>query len=58
MVTILGLDQNNSVILYHLDNDINKQEQIMKLVPDIRKYFRFDNIKGAYNHDSVKRPLD
>ena len=28
----------------------------MKIVPDIRKYFRFDNIKGAYNPNNVKRP--
>lgn len=56
VIDILGLDQNNSVLLYHLDNDEEKQEQIMNLVPEIRKYFRFDKIEGVKNPNNPKRP--
>ena len=32
LINILGLDDNNSTILYELDNDENKQKQILDLM--------------------------
>ena len=56
VIDILKLDQNNSILLYELDNDIDKQNQIMKLISDIRKYFRFDNIMGVREPEKIDRP--
>ena len=41
IIDILVLDNNNSIILYELDNDKIKQDKILELIPDIRKYFSF-----------------
>ncbi len=56
IITILELDNENSIILYHLDNDINKQNKILNLIPEIRKYFSFSTIIGASEPDKSKRP--
>lgn len=41
IINILELDDNNSFILYNLDKDDDKQQQILDLIPKIRKYFSF-----------------
>lgn len=56
LITILQLDANDSISLYELENDLDKIRKIMKLVPEIRKYFVFSRIIGAYEPDQVKRP--
>ena len=56
IITILELDDNNTITLYELDNDKNKREKIMKLIPKIRKYFSFNDIKGVSNPKKIKRP--
>jgi hypothetical protein len=56
IITILNLDNENSIVLYNLDNDINKQNKILELIPNIRKYFSFTNSVGASEPDKAKRP--
>lgn len=56
IITILELDNYNSITLYELDNNINKQNQILNLLPDIKKYFSLSFVKGVQNPDSLKRP--
>ena len=41
IINILELDDNNSIILYNLDNDKIKQDKILELIPEIRKFFSF-----------------
>ena len=56
LIDILELDDNNSITLYQLDNDKNKQKHILDLIPDIRKYFSFSTIIGASEPEKVQRP--
>ncbi len=56
IINILNLDENNSITLYELDNDIVKQNKILDLIPDIRKYFNFSTISGARYTNRIVRP--
>lgn len=56
LIDILELDDDNSITLYQLDNDKNKQQKILDLIPDIRKYFSFGTICGASEPTKVQRP--
>lgn len=56
LISILQLDPFNSITLYDLDNDINKQNQIMNLIPELRKYFTFNCIEGVKDPTTIKRP--
>ena len=55
IINILQLDEESSILLYNLDNDKIKQQKIMDLIPDIRKYFTYDCIPGARNPEQTKR---
>ena len=46
----------NSIILYNLENDKDKIDKIMKLIPYIRKYFSLSYINAISNPKKVKRP--
>ena len=39
IINILELDNENSIILFNLDNDKTKQDKILELIPEIRKYY-------------------
>ena len=41
IITILALDDKNTFLLYELDNDIVKQQQILEMKDEIQKYFAF-----------------
>lgn len=56
IINILDLDNDNSIILYNLDNDFNKQNKILNLIPNIRKYYSFSTIIGASEPTKAKRP--
>ena len=43
IINILELDNENSIILYNLDNDKTKQDKILELIPEIRKYYSYGN---------------
>jgi len=55
IVNILKLDANNSITLYELDNDIKKKEQILNLLPEIKKYFKCNCVKSLLAPEKVKR---
>lgn len=56
VIDILELDDKNSFILRNLDNDKIKQQKILDLIPDIRKYFAFGHIKGVSEPKNTLRP--
>jgi hypothetical protein len=56
IIDILQLDNDKSITLYELDNDKVKQQKILDLIPDIRKYFSFGSIVGASEPEHTKRP--
>lgn len=47
IIEILELDDDNSITLYELDNDTDKQEKIMKLAPEVRTFFTYTCIMGV-----------
>ena len=55
IINILKLDENNSITLYELDNDIKKQEQILDLLLEIKKYFKCNCVKSLLAPEKVKR---
>jgi hypothetical protein len=56
IIDILKLDEKNSITLHELDNDMEKQDKIMNMIPEIRKFFSFSTIIGASEPHRVKRP--
>ena len=56
IINILDLDKDNSIILYYLDNDIEKQEKIMDLIGRIRTFFTYRLIRGLVYPENCKRP--
>ena len=56
IISIVGIEDNTQITLYELDNDIKKQKEIMDLIPTIRKYFSFNNLKAVGEPERIKRP--
>jgi hypothetical protein len=56
IINILDLEHKNTYTLYELDNNRNIQEQIMTLIPEIRKYYSCNGIKAVREPDRLKRP--
>lgn len=56
IISILKLDDNHSCTLYGLDIDIDKQIELMKLIPKVRKFFSFSRIIGVSEPHKAKRP--
>ena len=54
IIEILELDEKNSVLLYNIENS-DKKDKIMELIPIIRKYFAFNNIKAVGEPKMIKR---
>lgn len=48
--------QKKEITLYELDNDLEKQNKIIKLIPSIRKYYSFNNLKAVGEPEKIKRP--
>ena len=55
ILEILSLKENK-ITLYELENDLEKQEKIINLIPKIRKYYSFNNIKAVGEPEKNKRP--
>ena len=55
IVNILELDEENSITLFDLDNDKEKQEKLLSLIPSIRKYFSFSYITPLSKPENYKR---
>jgi len=46
-VKILDLENKTEYILYELDKNEEIQKKIMELIPEIRKYYAFNNLKAV-----------
>ena len=56
IITILDLKNKNTYTLYELDKNEEIQKQIMDLIPEIRKWFSFNNMKSVGEPSKIKRP--
>ena len=56
IISILDLENKNTYTLYELDQNEEIQTQIMKLIPEIRKWFAFNNMKAVGEPEKRKRP--
>lgn len=55
IISILDM-KDNTITLYELDNDLDKTQKILDLIPTIRKYYAFNNIKAVGEPERIKRP--
>jgi hypothetical protein len=56
IITILDLEHKNTYTLYELDKNEEIQYKIMELIPEIRKWFSFNNMKAVGEPSKRKRP--
>ena len=56
IITILDLENKNTYTLYELDKNEEIQNKIMELIPEIRKWFSFNNMKAVGEPNKIKRP--
>jgi len=56
IVKILDLENKNTYTLYELDKNEEMQNKIMELIPEIRKWFSFNNMKAVGEPSKRKRP--
>ena len=56
IISILDLENKNTYTLYELDKNEEIQKRIMELIPEIRKWFSFNNMKAVGEPDKRKRP--
>ena len=56
IITILDLENKIEYTLYELDKNEEIQKQIMELIPEIRKYYAFNNMKAVGEPNKIKRP--
>lgn len=56
IIQAISLDKDNGILLYDLDHDAEKQQKVLALIPEIRKFFSFTGCIGASEPDKVKKP--
>ena len=56
ILRILELDEHRSWVLYDVENDPDKQNRLMGLIPSIRKFFSFSTIRGVSEPHRSPRP--
>ena len=56
IIRILDLENKNTYTLHELDQNEEIQKQIMDLIPELRKWFAFNNIKAIGEPERIKRP--
>ena len=56
IISILDLENRTEYTLYELDKNEEIQKQIMLLIPEIRKYYAFNNMKSVGEPNKRKRP--
>ena len=56
IVKILDLENKTEYTLYELDKNEEIQNKIMMLIPEIRKWFSFNNMKAVGEPSKRKRP--
>ena len=52
----MDLENKTEYTLYELDKNEEIQKQIMVLIPEIRKYYAFNNMKSVGEPNKRKRP--
>ena len=53
LVNILNLDSQRSFILFELDHNPERQQEIMALVPEIKKYYSHGLIGGIKDMEKM-----
>jgi hypothetical protein len=56
LISIIELDDNKSFLLCDLDNDTEKQNQIIEMKEEIQKYFACSTISSFKPNFDCKRP--
>jgi hypothetical protein len=57
IISILGITvENNTITLYEIDTNETIKQQLMELIPEIRKWFSFGHILPISNPDKYVRP--
>ena len=56
IITILELKEDNTFLLYELDDNIAKQNKILELKEEIQKYFACSTISSFKPNFECKRP--
>ena len=56
LITILNLNEEKTFLLNNLDNDIEKQNKILDMKDDIKKYFAVSTISSFKPNFTCKRP--
>ena len=56
IISILNLEHKNTYTLYELDKNEKIQQNLMELIPEIRKWFSFNGIKAVGEPEKIKRP--
>lgn len=56
LFNLLPLDDSNSFVRYNLEQNENIKQQILDLIPDIKKYFSITNMKSVQDPDKSKYP--
>ena len=56
IIKILDLENRKTYTIYELDNNLEIQKQIVELIPEIRKWFSFNNMKAVGEPERIKRP--
>lgn len=56
IIKIMDLENKNTFTLFELDSNLEIQTQITYLIPELRKWFAFNNIKAIGEPDKRKRP--
>ena len=52
---ILDLGDYNTIIREELDENVEKRQKIVELIPEIRKYFVYKHISGIVSPEECKR---
>ena len=56
IISILDLENKQTYTLYELDQNEEIQKRIMELIPEIRKWYAFNNMKSVGEPERIKRP--
>jgi hypothetical protein len=56
IINILDLENKTTYTLYELDKNIDIHNKIINLIPEIRKWFSFNNMKSVGEPNKSKRP--
>jgi len=55
LISLMNLEVSQTFVLYDLDKDVELQNNILSLVPDIRKFYNCNNIKAVTDPSRIKR---